>query len=304
MLVFYVDSTPKQWCAVAEKIMINIEKLSFYYKKNKPLFQGLDLSLNEGHIYGLLGKNGAGKTSLLKVVTGLVFPASGEVAVNGFKPKDRQPNFLSDIYFIHEEFYAPKLSIKAYVNLYAPFYPKFDHPYFNDILDQFGLNQSLMLTDLSYGQKKKFFITFGLASRTRVLVLDEPTNGLDIPSKSLFRKMIAAHADEETLIVVSTHQVRDVENLIDSVILLDEGEIVFNQSFESISKTLAFDKQEKEPDTAACFYSEPSIQGYSVVKKNEGQHESKVDLELLFNAIMASKTKIKALFKESSNDKK
>src|SRR5882724_3491277 len=102
--------------------MINIQNLSFGYKKKKLLYRNLTLSLQAGSIYGLLGKNGAGKSTLLKNIIGLLFPTEGHISVNGFIPKKRLPSFLETIYFIPEEVYVPSLTIQQYMKLFAPFY--------------------------------------------------------------------------------------------------------------------------------------------------------------------------------------
>ncbi|MFP4492003.1 MAG: ATP-binding cassette domain-containing protein, partial [Spirochaetaceae bacterium] len=106
--------------------MVDIEGLEFGYK-NTPLFSDLQLKLEKGNIYGLLGKNGAGKTSLLRLAAGLLFPREGEIRVNNRIPAQRSPGFLSEVYILPEEFTLPKLTASAYMDLYAPFYPKFDY---------------------------------------------------------------------------------------------------------------------------------------------------------------------------------
>src|SRR6186713_469867 len=189
--------------------MISIQNLSFSYRKNKPLFEGLNLQLEAGHIYGLLGKNGAGKSSLLKQMAGLLFPQAGACKVMGYEARYRQPGFLSNLFMVPEEFYLPQVSIKSYLKTYAPFYPDFDNKAFNTYLTEFQIPLDQRLTEMSYGQKKKVLISFALAANTKVLIMDEPTNGLDIPSKSQFRKVIAAAVSDEKCIVISTHQVRD-----------------------------------------------------------------------------------------------
>ncbi|MFH2050027.1 MAG: ATP-binding cassette domain-containing protein, partial [bacterium] len=201
--------------------MIELTNLSFAYKNKAPLFDRLSLKITEGNIYGLLGKNGAGKTTLLKIICGLLFPQQGTCVVLGFAPQKRSADMLKEIYFIPEEFYTPALKINEYVLLYAPFYPNFDPQALENYIATFDLPTNEQLISLSYGQKKKFLIAFGLATNSQLLILDEPTNGLDIPSKSQFRKLLAATMDENRTIIISTHQVRDIGNLIDPIIILD-----------------------------------------------------------------------------------
>lgn len=209
--------------------MIEINNLYFKYKSAKELFTDLNLQLKAGSVYGLLGKNGAGKTTLLKLIAGMLFPESGICRVLGFTPQHRLPQFLQEIYFIPEEFYVPPITAKTYVNLYAPFYTNFDNKIFQDAMNEFDLPTNKELTTLSYGQKKKFLVVFGLAANCKLLLLDEPTNGLDIPSKSQFRKLLASTLTEDKAFIIATHQVRDLETLIDTVVILDDGRVIFNQ---------------------------------------------------------------------------
>lgn len=275
--------------------MLDIEKLSFAYKGAEELFDKLDLQLTTGNIYGLLGRNGAGKTSLLKIISGLLFPQTGECCFMEYKPRERLPHFLQEIYFIPEEFYVPSITANIYKNLYAPFYEKFDEQIFTNVLDEFGLPMDKKLTVLSYGQKKKFLVAFGLATNCKLLLLDEPTNGLDIPSKSRFRKLVASLLTDDKIFIISTHQVRDMENLIDTVVILDEGKIIFNQSIYEVSKRLAF--EQVQAPSVEHIYSEKILGGYLAIVKNQTEYESKVDLEVLFNAVITNGEKINRLFK-------
>jgi ABC-2 type transport system ATP-binding protein len=277
--------------------MIQIENLSFSYNQKQSLFDQLDLSLPPGNIYGLLGKNGAGKSTLLKIMTGLLFPQNGDLNVVGFRPRQRYPEFLREIYLVTEEFYLPSLNVEQYINLYSPFYPRFNPGSFQRYINELKIPRNLKLTAMSYGQKKNFLLSFGLATDCKLLLLDEPTNGLDIPSKSQFRKIVANAIHEERSFIISTHQVRDMQNLIDPIIILDEGEILFFQDYEQITKRLAFTRQAELPDVDSLVYSESSLGGYTVVKVNEDAEETKMNLETLFNAVVSNPQKINEIFK-------
>ena len=277
--------------------MIEIENLSFGYKRKKLLYKNLSLKLGAGSIYGLLGKNGAGKSTLLKNFIGLLFPKGGSVSVNGFEPKKRWPSFLETIYFIPEEVYVPPVSIERYKNLFAPFYPSFDEDQFYSYLEHLDVKDNGKLTSLSFGQQKKFIIAFALACNTKVLLLDEPTNGLDIPSKIKFRKLIASTFTDDKIIFISTHQIRDLDNLIDRVIIVDDGHLLLNASIGEIAEKLCFKTVSELNDTSDVLYSEESLKGFSVVMKNSNDEETKVNLEHLFNAITYNPAKAKAIFK-------
>lgn len=276
--------------------MIEFSDLSFGYRRKKPLFKNLNLHLKPGCIYGLLGKNGAGKSSLLRLMCGLLFPMSGQVRVVGHEPSRRQPAFLENVFFIPEEIYLPSVTFEKYIHTVAPFYPKFDETRFRRSLTQFDVPQDRKLTELSYGQKKKTLISFGLAANTRVLIMDEPTNGLDIPSKSQFRKVVASALEPDRLVLISTHQVRDLDHLIDSVIILDESEILLNHSLDVVTERLRFDTVASAADERVL-YAEPGLRGYSVVMENDEGEDSRVDLERLFNAVVGNRERIQTLFR-------
>ncbi len=263
--------------------MIQIKDLHFAYPRQQALFSNLSVHLEPGSITGLLGKNGAGKTSLLKLLTGLLHPISGELSVMNHSPRKREVSMLNDIFFVPEEFYFPGTSIRNYFRAHAPFYPRFDIVMLERILREFELSDDKNLQRLSHGQKKKFLIAFALSTRCRLLVLDEPTNGLDIPSKALFRKILAGSLDEDQLVVISTHQVKDVENLIDKIIILDNGEVIFHHTIQEISQKVSFISGTSD-DRAEAIYSEAVPGGYRLMVPNIHE-ETEVDIELLFNAI-------------------
>ena len=275
--------------------MIEIKDLSFRYSR-KELFSHLELTLEPGNIYGLLGKNGAGKTTLLKLIAGLRYAQSGSVRVLGFDPGARPAHMMDEIFSVSEELFIPPLAPRTYVSLYAPFYPRFDRGEFNRYMQELELEEEKKLSTLSYGQKKKFVLAFGLASGCKVLLLDEPTNGLDIPSKGQFRKLLTRASREDRIILISTHQVRDMENLIDPIIILDEGKVIFKQPLQEASRRLSVKMERTEPSDSGVLYSEKTLGGYVVVRENTAGEEANMDLEVLFNAVVSSRDKMQALF--------
>src|SRR6478752_1275821 len=236
-------------------LMIEVKNLSFGYKKTRPLYKNLNLHLHVGSIYGLLGKNGAGKSTLLKNFTGLLFPTRGDILVNGYVPKKRLPSFLQTIYFIPEEVYVPSLTMEGYEKLFAPFYPLFSEEQFYSYLDMLDVRDKGKLNTLSFGQQKKFIIAFALACNTKILLLDEPTNGLDIPSKIKFRKLVSSVFTEDKMIFISTHQIRDLDHLIDNVIIVDDGELLLQASIDEISTKLSFKVVDEMPADTAILYA-------------------------------------------------
>jgi len=278
--------------------MIDIQNLEFSYSKQTSLLSNLNLQLEAGRIHGLLGKNGEGKSTLLKLISGLVFPKQGEINVMGFKPEKRQPEMLQEIFFLPEELPQLTLSIENYEKVYAPFYPNFNTTQFNDYLKEFEIeNKKSLLNKLSHGQKKKVFIAFGLATNTKLLLMDEPTNGLDIPSKGQFRRMVASTLDDSRCLIISTHQVRDLDSLIDSITIMDGHEIVFNEPTENITKKLLFRVADRNEKDESVIYSEDTLRGLYQVCENHTGEESKLDIELLFNAVFTDKKRIMNIFK-------
>jgi ABC-2 type transport system ATP-binding protein len=283
--------------------MIDIRNLSFGYRRTSPLFEELSLTLSPGSIYGLLGKNGAGKTSLLKILSGLLFPLSGTCSVCGFTPRLRKPSFLERLYFLPEDFHLPPVSIQKYTSLHACFYPGFNAGLFSDTLVEFDLKPLDRLDRLSHGQRKKFLIAFGLGTECPLLLMDEPTNGLDIPGKSAFRRLIAAAIRDDRTVVISTHQVRDVENLIDSVVVLERGRILFHRSLPEITAHLLFSSRMGQADVRAVLHTEETPLGRKSVLRNPDGEDSAVDLEALFNAVIHHPEAVGSAFgKESEGE--
>ena len=288
-MVYYHTNTLK---------MIQVNNLSFGYQRNRLLFKDLNLSLKEGHIYGLLGKNGAGKSTLLKNMTGLAFPQKGNCLFNGIDVSERPVTVLEDIYFLAEELFVPSLSPAQFVSNTAGFYPKFSKSDFYQYLKVFDIDMEAVMDKQSFGQQKKTMIAFGLATNTSMVIMDEPTNGLDIPSKVQFRKLIASVLTEDRCIVISTHQVRDLDSLIDTLLVLHEREIVVNQLMDDVAEKLTFGSY---PDTEGLpvLYEEESMRGKNAILRNTTGKYSKVDLELLFNAIINGNNPVLELLKAS-----
>lgn len=266
--------------------MVTIDGLSFGYGQSA-LFDGLRLALQPGNIYGLLGVNGAGKSTLLKLVSGLLFPRTGTVRALGHDPAARRPSFLVDVFVLAEDAQAPNMSARDYLRARAPFYPRFDQSLFERYLREFELPQSGNLAALSHGQQKKFLLAFGLASQARLVLLDEPTNGLDIPSKSLLRRVITEALTSERVFVISTHQVRDLGALMDPIVILHQGRVLLNSTLSEIGARLHMTQQSSPPaaDAPDLLFSEPAIGGFWSVWRGGG--DGPLDLEVLFNAIVS-----------------
>ena len=247
--------------------MVRVDNIHFAYRKNRPLFSGLHLSLDAGHIYGLLGRNGSGKSTLLKNIAGLAFPQSGHCYINGVEATKRKVSTLEQIYFLPEEIYVPSINAAQFIRTTAGFYPKFNRENFYHYLKILDVDERLVMTNMSYGEQKKVMIAFGLATETNLLIMDEPTNGLDIPSKTQFRKLMASLVNEERCIIISTHQVRDLDSLIDFLLILDNSKIVVESPIDRIAEKLQF-LTVHDSQGMKVLYEEKSMMGNHVIVDN------------------------------------
>ena len=274
--------------------MITLKDLSFSYGKHKVL-GNVSMTLEKGKIYGLLGENGVGKSTLLKILSGLLKMESGECDVFGEVPYSRNPSFLQDIFYLPEDFAGENVVVEKYAMQLGMFYPNFSSDKFRRILGEFGVDGKAKFNKLSLGQQKKAIISLALSLGTGVLLMDEPSNGLDIPSKALLRRLIAENASDEQLIIISTHQVKDLENLIDPIIIMDRESVLMNASIEEITRRLTFGIEPQEDRDA--LYCQRDLRGYVTVRRNEYGIETPVDIEALFNCALVNK----AWFKETFN---
>lgn len=277
--------------------MIQINNLDFCYKKNKPILSNITLALQNGRIHGLLGKNGVGKTTLLHLIAGLQFPEKGTVMVDDIEAKSRDVHFYQKMFFLNDDMPETDFTIKMYEKVNAKFYPQFSHEDFIKYLEEFEVTDlKQKISKLSFGTRKKVYIAFGLACNTTLTLLDEPTNGLDIPSKASFRKIIQYAMTDDKTMIISTHQARDLQNILDNIILLDETSVMLNATTEEITSKLWFGIEDKVSSTEKILYQEDTIAGLSTVRANYNDEESNLDVEMLFNAAFSNRELFKELF--------
>ena len=275
--------------------MIDIKELKFAYG-NQKVFENINLTFTEGHIYGLLGENGVGKTTLLKIINGLQSPNRGACMVDGKHPFSRTPDFLQEIFFLPEGVIAPSYATPIkYADSIGVFYPNYNRTLFLDLMQEMEVAYDKKFEQLSYGQKKKAMFCLAVALKTKYLLLDEPTNGLDIPSKTDFRRIMARHTTEDTITIISTHQVKDVENLIDPIVILSKDDVLVNASIEEIAQKLYFSFDSEQNDQA--IYSEMVPGGFINVMRNTDALESNVLIEPLFNTAVRNRQIIKEILK-------
>lgn len=263
--------------------MLSINNLSFAYSKHRNVVSNFTLELQPGTLAGLLGKNGAGKTTLIYLICGLLQPQAGTVSFKGFTPSDRQPGFLQDVFLVSEEFQLPQITLAEYVAANSPLYPRFDASKMHRLLAIFDLSPEIHLGRLSMGQRKKAYLAFAMACNTSLLILDEPTNGLDITSKRNFRRAVAESMDDDRIIIISTHQIHDVETILDHVVIIDHQGVLTNDSISNIMQRLAFSFTTDQTRAAKALISLPVPGGFNIAEPvSEHGHETEVNLETLF----------------------
>lgn len=281
--------------------MIAFKDVCFSYRRNVPVLSNLTLQIEPGTVCGLLGRNGVGKSTMLYLTAGLLRPRSGQVLCNGYIPSDRQVNFLNDIFIVPEEFDLPPITLDEYVRINSVFYPKFNLDLMHSILEIFALPGNINLGALSLGQKKKAFLSFALACNTSILLLDEPTNGLDITAKRMFRAAITTAMTDDKTIIISTHQVYDVENILDHVVIADNNRILLNRPMIDIQTKLRFGYTQDPEQAKRALFSIPMPGGFNVVEfLDDPDRETEVNLETLFELTNSNPDLINQLFVEKS----
>lgn len=277
--------------------MVELTNITFSFKPKVKLFEALEFSIEKGKIYGLFGENGAGKSTLLKIICGMLFPQKGEVLLEGVSIQKRASSSLAKLFYLPEDYQLPDLSIQKFLDVTAPFYPNFEMEKAHYILENFNLDAKNQLNKMSYGQKKKALIALALATNADLLLMDEPTNGLDIPSKSVFRKSVVASLNDHQSLVISTHQVRDLEALIDPIVVLSNGKVIFNQAVDRCMEKLRFEKHSQIEDLPNLIYAEEVLGGYECIIANASKREQKPNIELLFNALHQKPEAFHRIFK-------
>lgn len=266
--------------------MILMNNITYGNTKNKYLFNDLDFNANSGKIIGLVGAKGAGKSQFLKLLAGLLRPKKGNIIVNGYVPLKRNPNFLAEMFFVDQVTFYPKLSIKKYTKVLAQYYKDFDIHKLQNILKEFNIDESLKLNKISKSDQKKFIIAFALATNSKLLLLDDPTNDLEASFKSIFRKVLISSINKEQTVVITAQEPKDIETIIDEVVILDKGEIIFQKDVAKITKKLAFKIIPTLMDSDAILYSEKYADEFKAIFKANTVNETKIDLELLLNAVV------------------
>lgn len=277
------------------------------------MYDGLSMHFEKGAVYGLLGKNGAGKTTLLRLMAGLMDCDSGSIRVNGREPYKRDREFLDQLYFVPESFNTPDIRVTDYARSYGVFYSGYGEKAFLEYLKELDVNPDERLGRLSFGQRKKAIIAFALSLNTSLLLLDEPGNGLDIPSKLSLRRILSEYSGPERTVILSTHQVRDIEDVADHVAIIDNGRLMLNESIQSLERRLLFVKSARI--IGDTLFSERVSDGYVNIIRNQLQERGRqiehngsrtdIDMEILFDAcVIGGWSFIHQLSRESTSTEK
>ena len=184
--------------------MVELRGVSFGYQSDKNVLDNLNLRLKEGRFYGLLGMNGSGKTTLLKLIAGKLFAHGGEIYVDGRNSRKRKVETLREVFMLPADFIFPDMRLEHFLTIYSKFYPKFRAEVLDDCLVNFEIRRDIEHLDkLSLGEKHKVAFSIALSLGTKVLLLDEAANGMDIPARKMFRKLLMKHVREDQIVTYS-----------------------------------------------------------------------------------------------------
>lgn len=279
--------------------MLKVNDVTFAYSLRGPkVLEHFSMEIGHGGVYGLLGPNGAGKSTLLYLMMGALTPVKGNISLYGTDTRRRLPSTLSAMMLVPEEVSFPAMRLKDFINSYSPFYPRFDKAVFQDCMREFMMDENVNLQALSMGQKKKIYISFALAARTPLLLMDEPTNGLDIQAKAAFRRLISRYAGEEQTVIISTHQVRDLEMLLDRIVIMNTRRILFDQNVNDIQDRLIFERNAAPEKAAGAYAAIPSPGGFDVMRPNTDGSVTEINLEILFDFAMREPERLAAIFSQ------
>lgn len=291
--------------------MIEINNLSLGFVKSngihstrvnleavKPVLENLSLTIEPGHVYGLIGRNGAGKTSLMNCITGiLTFKRKHQpIYLDGVKLNVNNPNDHAKLFYVTDTISSIHILADAFANTLACFYPNFSVESYKEYMEMFRMDRNVFLDELSLGEKKSVFLSYAFASGAPYIIMDEPTNGLDITSRKVFRKLIASYMTPDRAIVISTHHINEISSLLDHILILDKRHLVFDRSVMETGSVLSFIESDDEDLRQQALYSMKSAYGNRMILPNTGGTDSEIDYELLFEAVLENGKAINELF--------
>ena len=255
------------------------------YGGEQPVLAGVDLTVKQSGITGLCAPNGEGKTTLLKIIAGLQFPAAGSLSVLGQTPAERPLDLLQRIYFLPSEPYFPKWTPRKIASYYGPFYPNFNNQLYLETLQEFRVDPNRPLDRVSFGQKRRAQLAFALATRTQLLLLDEPTTGLDIQGKDQFRRTLISGTEAGQTIIIATHLLNEIAPVLDHVIVLHGGKIHAHLSLELAQNFYSFNLTTQPLPYGDKGYARRVPGGWLTVHADGREGNAAFDLETLYLAL-------------------
>ena len=268
--------------------MIQIEGLHYGYGR-AALYADFSAQIGQPGIYGVFGRNGSGKSTLLRLLCGLLTPWQGRVRVLGFQPRQRAAEFLASVYIVPEEFHLPNLTAAQLARTHGSFYPRFSHALFSDYLQVLEVPVDSRFEAMSLGQKKKAAIAVALATQTPLLLMDEPTNGLDIVGRGQFRELMRRPEQAQRVVMISTHQAHDLESILSHIWFIDQGRLALATRMDELAErlTMGVAATAQALPTDGLLYQEAlGAQVAYVARRVAGvQEEGGLQLELLYKAL-------------------
>lgn len=212
--------------------LIEISGLNKGYGGNKKVFDNLDFTLECGKIIGLLGPNGSGKTTLIKLLSGLLRPESGSILIDGQQIGPKTKAIVS--YLPERTYFNEYLKVESLVNMFEDFYSDFDAQRAYNMMGLLNINPTTVLKKLSKGNKEKVQLIMVMSRRAKLYLLDEPIAGVDPAARDYILETILTNYDKEASILISTHLIQDIENILDDVVFIKEGNIVCHKEADAL----------------------------------------------------------------------
>ena len=225
--------------------IVEIKGLTKSYS-NKRALNGIDLNIGKGKVVGILGPNGSGKTTLIKILSGILQQSKGEALIDGQIPGTYTKSIVS--YLPDRNFLYDWMKVQDALDIYKDFYKDFDEKKADELLAFMKLEKNMKVSSLSKGMKEKLNLTLVLSRRAKLYILDEPIAGVDPVARDQILNAIINNYEETSSMIITTHLVRDMENIFDDVVFLSEGEIILEGNAEKLreEKSMQIDDLYKE----------------------------------------------------------
>ena len=211
--------------------LVEIKELGKCYGKKK-VMNNLSLSLESGRIVGILGPNGSGKSTLIKMMAGVLKPTSGQITINGYPVGVNTKKIVS--YLPERTYLNPSMKVKEAVDYFADFYEDFSKQKALDMLEKFGINEQDKIKSLSKGTREKVQIVLVMSREAKLYLLDEPMGGVDPAARDYILRTIISNYNEDATVVITTHLISDIENVLDEVVFIKQGEVYLKESVDDI----------------------------------------------------------------------